>query len=275
MNDPSNNKGFFVQVTLQDKGTPVYPDDVIAVQHTREPGRFLHCGTSSDSAWRQSYISVPGPELGGWVELGVPALTDGGRWVDDVVCDLRLIYEDLMHLYDVPPALSTTESTTTTSPTPPHMVEPQTPVSGFHLLYPVLGQEDRIHLLVNVQTLIIVKILSGQRAKSTWSAPVSKAEVPFQTSCPSDKPEIRSVCEKDAPETSFSYEYATISIPGEHILNITASNGLNSQKLSVKLQAHVPVTGLSVQPWGFHRVLVDIPQVRRLCSHFSVNLLTS
>ncbi|XP_037400188.1 polycystin-1 [Pygocentrus nattereri] len=251
-----------LRVTFEEKGISVYPDDIIAVQHSRKAGEFLHCVSSLNSAWRQSYLYLPGPELGGWVEVGVSVPTDGGQWVDNVVCDLQLIYEDSMLVYGVPPVLSSTQSDLrieTTTPTT-HLVKPQTPVSGLHVLYPVLDKENQIHLPVNVRTIIIVKILSGHNATSAWSAPVFRTGIPFQLSCPPDMSEIQAVCERDTPDVWFSYIYIKLSAQGEQTLNITASNTLNTQMLSVKLQAHIPVTGLNVQPQGFHRVLVDIPQ---------------
>ncbi|KAL7869468.1 hypothetical protein AOLI_G00134560 [Acnodon oligacanthus] len=251
-----------LRVTFEEKGISVYPDDIIAVQHSRKAGEFLHCVSSSDSAWRQSYLSLPGPELGGWVEVGVSVPTDGGQWLDNVVCDLQLIYEDSVLVYSVPPVLSSTQSalrTETTTPTT-RLVKPQTPVSGLHVLYPVLDKENQIHLPVNVQTILIIKILSGHNATSAWSAPVFRTGIPFQLSCPPDMSEIQAVCERDTPDVWFSYVYVKLSAQGEQTLNITASNTLNAQMLSVKLQAHIPVTGLSVQPRDFHRVLVDIPQ---------------
>ncbi|KAI4900305.1 hypothetical protein NFI96_010576 [Prochilodus magdalenae] len=259
---PPASEPVHYRVTLQEKGIPVYPDDIIAVQHSRKAGEFLHCVTSSDSAWQQSYLSLSGPELGGWVEVGVSVPTDGGQWVDNMLCDLRLIYEDPIHLYGVPPVPGSTQSDLRMDATTPttHLVKPQTPVSGLHVLYPALDQENQIHLPVNVQITIIIKILSGHGATSTWSAPVLRTGIPFQLSCPSDMSEIQAVCKRDTPDVWFSYVDIKLSAQGEQTLNITASNTLNSQMLSVKLQAHIPVTGLSIQPQGFYRVLVDIPQ---------------
>ncbi|XP_066519118.1 polycystin-1 [Hoplias malabaricus] len=249
------------RVTLQETAIPVYPDDIIAVQHTRKQGDFLHCDSGSDSAWRQSYISMSRPELGGWLDVGVSGPTDGGQWVDNVVCDLRLVYEDPLHLYAAPSVLSSTQSDLRMdTTTPAGLVRPQSQVSGLHVVYPVLGKGKQIHLRVNVPTVIIIKILSGQSATSMWSAPVSRSGIPFQLSCPMDKLEIQAVCERDTAGTRFSYTYVTFFNQGEHTLNITASNTINSQMLSVKIQAHIPVSGLSIQPQGFHRVLVDIPQ---------------
>lgn len=256
----------FLQVMLKGKQLPVYPDDILAVQHTRKSGEFLHCASSSESAWRQSYISIPGPESGGWVDVSLPALTDGGHWEDNVSCDLRLIYEDPGHLYGPSPVVTGTQSELGIDVSTPRstLIDPQTPVTGMQILYPALGNENRIHVAVNIQTLIVIKILSGRNATSSWSAPVSRAGVAFLTSCPAEISEVQPVCQKDSPDTWFSYAYVMPTNQGEQTLNITASNQMSSQTLSVKIQAHAIITGLRIQPQGFHRVLVNIPQVQ-LC----------
>lgn len=246
------------------KEFPVFPDDILAVQHTRKSGEFLHCTSSSDSTWRQSYISIPGPVWGGWVDVAVSSLTDGGHWVDNMSCDLCLIYNDPGHLYGPSPVVNSTQSELGIDVSTPSsiLIDAQTSVTGLQILYPVFGKENRIHLPVNIQTLIIIKILSGRNATSSWSDPVSMAEVPFVESCPAEISEIQGVCQKDSPDTWFSYAYIMPMSQGEQTLNITASNQLNSQMLIVKIQAHIIITGLRIQPQGFHRVLVDIPQVQ-------------
>lgn len=256
----------YTQVLLEGKAFPVFPDDILAVQHTRESGKFLHCTSGSDSAWRQSYISIPGPEWGGWVDV---AVTDGGRWVDNMSCDLRLIYEDPGHLYG--PVVNSTQSDLSVDLSTPSniRIDAQTPVTGMQILYPVPHKEHQIDLAVNIQILFIIKILSGRNASSSWSAPVSRAGVPFFTSCPTEISDIQNVCQRESPDTWFSYVYVMFTREGEEILSITASNQVNSQMLSVRIHAHNIITGLRIQPPGFHRVLVNIPQVQ--CTYLERN----
>lgn len=241
----------------------MFPDDIVAVQHTRKSEEFLRCLGDSDSAWRQSYISVPGPEWGGWVDVAVSALPDGGQWVDNMSCDLRLIYEDPGHLYGPSPVVNSPQTELGTDMSTPSSIlrDAQTPVTGLQILYPVLGKENRIHVAINASTLIVIKILSGSNATSSWSAPVSRAGIQFLKSCPAEISEIQQVCQRESFDTWFSYAYLMPSSQGEHTLSITASNRLNSQTLSVKIQAYVIITGLRIHPQGFHRVLVNIPQV--------------
>lgn len=256
----------FTQVMFKGKDLPVFPDDILAIQHTRKSGAFLHCASGSDSAWRQSYLSISGPDWGGWVDVAVSALTDRGQWMDNISCDLRLIYEDPGHLYGPSSVVNSTPSDpgVDVSTLSSILIDARTPVTGMQILYPVPDKETRMFLPVNIQTLIIIKILSGRNATSSWSAPVSRAGVPFLTSCPAEISEIQQVCQRDSPDTWFSYAYIILTRQGEQTLNITASNQVNSQTLSVKIQAHDVITGLRIHPQGFHRVLVDIPKVQNL-----------
>ncbi|XP_062859991.1 polycystin-1 [Trichomycterus rosablanca] len=256
---PSASEPVHLTVPLKEKNILVYPDDIVAVQHTRNSEGFLHCVSGSDSGWRQSYRSLSGPEWGGWVDAILSAQADRARWVDGVVCDLRLIHQDNVNVFDVSPQTEIYNVAVTTTSTT--LSKASTPVSGMQLVYPVLSKENEIHLPVNIQTPIILKILSGRNAMSTWSAPVSKTDVPFLPSCTAEVPDIHRVCERVTDDTWCSYVYFMPTSQGEQSLNITASNKLNSQTMSVKVQSHIIITGLSVRPQGFYRVLVDIPQM--------------
>ncbi|KAF7705631.1 hypothetical protein HF521_020917 [Silurus meridionalis] len=257
---PSASEPVHIDVRFKGKKIPVFPDDILAIQHSRKSGEFLHCTSGSDSVWRQSYISIPGPEWGGWVDVALSSLTEGGHWLDNMSCDLRLIYQDPGHLNGVGKVTQNEPSTEVSMPGN-ILIPAQTPVTGMHILYPVLDKDNRIHLAVNVQTLFIIKILSGSNATSSWSGLVSRTEVPFLKSCPEEIPEMIRVCKRDSADTWFSYAPIMATSQGEHTLDVTASNQLNSQRLSVKIQAHVIITGLRIQPQGFHRVLVNIPQM--------------
>ncbi|XP_076856024.1 polycystin-1 [Brachyhypopomus gauderio] len=260
---PPASEPVHFEAMFQEKEVLVYPDDIVAVQHSRDAGAFLHCVSSSDSGWRQSYLSLPGPEWGGWLGGGLTGGLDAGQWVDGVVCDLRIIYQDNVHLYGGSLVPNNTENEFDTATTTPavRLVKAQTPVSEMRVLHPKPDEDNRIHLPINVPTLIIIRILSGHNATSAWSAPVSKTGVPFLLSCPPETPKLQGVCERETPNTWFSYAYVTLYSQGEQTLNITASNNMNSQTLSVKLQAHILLTGLHIEPKGFYRVLVDIPQL--------------
>ncbi|XDV44535.1 hypothetical protein PO909_012797 [Leuciscus waleckii] len=250
---PASTDLTHISAIVQDKHTTVYPDDILALQHTRRAGEFLHCVAGTSSAWRQSYLSMHGPEWGGWLEGTLSAQLGQGQWLDGLVCDLRVIYEDTMPHYGVSPIPNTSQSN--------NPIKAESPVTGLQVLHPKLDKDNQMHVAVHIPTLIVIQIISGGNATSSWSDPVSKNGVPFESSCPAEMPEIEGACVRATLDTWFSHVYVELSSQGEHTLNIMASNSLNSQTLSVRIVSHIPVTRLSIQPQGFSRVLVDIPQL--------------
>lgn len=264
-------------MVLPEKEISVYPDDILAVQHTGPVGSFLQCSSSSRSPWQQSYLSLKGPEWGGWWEGGLSSVPAGEQWSDGVVCDLRVLYADTLHGFAVSPMLSTDQTDpsgytyTGTISTPVrntqarNAMQEESPVLGLAVVHPTPSKEGEIHLPVNLPTLIVIKVLSGSKATSTWSAPVSQTGVPFEASCPPVLFMSQHGCERDTADTWFSQASVVVSTPGLHILNISALNHVTSQSLSVKLQAHQPVSGLRVQPHGDQRMLVDVSQVNTYC----------
>ncbi|KAJ8363622.1 hypothetical protein SKAU_G00124530 [Synaphobranchus kaupii] len=276
---PPSSEPAHINVVLPEKDISVYPDDILAVQHTGPVGSFLHCSSSSSSPWQQSYLSLQGPEWGGWLEGGLSSVPAGEQWSDGVVCDLRVLYADTLHSFAVSPMLSTDQTDpggytyTGTIGTPVRSTQArnamraQSVVSGLVIVHPTLSKEGDIHLPINVPTLIVIKILSGSNATSTWSAPVLETGIHFESYCPPELPASHRGCERDTADTWFSHTSVVLSTPGSHILNISALNRVSSQSMSVKLQAHQPVTGLTVQPHGDRRMLVDVSQVFQAMVH--------
>jgi len=256
----------------------VYPDDVLAVQHTRDSGAFLHCPVSEpslNSPWRQSYLSLRGPEGGGWWEGGLSSAPTGGRWVDGVVCDLRVLYADAVpgkshepfpgrmerprdDVDDLPDAQMTSEPDVDT----PAPTTPPSHISGLEVVHPVPDGENRLHVRVNVPVLVVIKIRSGGTgASSSWSAPVLQTGVLFRPSCPEELTRSWDGCERESPGAWFSS--ATLMLPsaGAHSLEVSAVNSASTQRVGVTVWGYEAVTGLSVEPRGHLRVLTDLAQV--------------
>ncbi|XP_056152724.1 polycystin-1 [Lampris incognitus] len=261
-----------VHVALPDREIMVYPDDVLAIQHTRDAGAFLHClgsDSSPDSPWRQSYLSSQGTGWGGWWEGGLASLLQGGQWVDGVVCDLRILYVDTLHsghgrgLNIEHGDLSDyifTETTTipdiralTTSPTP--LLS-----AALKVIHPQPDEKNQIHVIINVPTLLVVKIISGHKTSSSWSAPVLQMGVPLSPSCPEEVAKSWPGCKRESYDTWFSCVTLVMPLVGAQSMNISVMNALSSQTASVTICGHEEITGLSVEPYGHLRMLVDISQ---------------
>ncbi|XP_034415177.1 polycystin-1 [Cyclopterus lumpus] len=258
-----------LSLLLPDRAIVVYPDDIVAIQHTRDSGAFLHClngDASLSSPWRQSYVSLRRTEWGGWWEGGLTSPPQGGQWVDGAVCDLRMLYVDNLNRateHDDSFGFNQRETTAapdmwalTTGPT----ASARSPF-GLRIVHPVPDEKNRIHVQINVPTLIVIKVLSGGKASSSWSAPVLRTGVPFLPSCPEEVAHSRAGCERQSRDAWFSSATLVLPLVGLQTLNINVMDAVSPQSVSVSVCGYEAVTGLSVEPHGCWRMLVDTPQL--------------
>ncbi|XP_054860443.1 polycystin-1 isoform X2 [Amphiprion ocellaris] len=246
----------------------VYPDDIVAVQHTLDSGAFLHClngEATFNSPWRQSYLSIRGTEWGGWLEGGLTSLPQGSKWVDGVVCDLRMLYVDTIHrATEHDDIFDYTHTETTTVP------DTRSPTGGpnpsvrskfrLNVIHPLPDDKNQIHVQINIPTLIIVKALFGEKAKSSWSAPVLQTGVPFLPSCPEEVVQSSPGCKKQSQDVWFSSVTLLLPSAGVQMLNISVMDVESFQSVRVKVCGYEKVAGLTVEPHGCLRMLVDTSQ---------------
>ncbi|XP_058845967.1 polycystin-1 isoform X1 [Acipenser ruthenus] len=258
-----------INVLLSAQEIHAYPDDILALQHDAGPGSLLHCPSSPGSPWRQSFLSLRGP---GWWEGGLTALEPSLDWVDETVCDLRVLYTDSMRSYAVTPLLNTAPSqpgpytysvavsNPVSSTTESCTVAIHSRVAGLQIIHPQ-PTRGNIHLFLKQPALVVIKILAGSNATATWSAPVLLSAAPFQPSCPPEVLGQAPGCKRDTLDTWFSSAPVLLASLSSQLLNITVSNQISSQSLSVALQSHEAVGGLRMFPSGAYRMLVDVSQV--------------
>lgn len=250
----------------------VYPDDIVAIQHTRNSGTFLHCLKSEafiTSPWRQSYLSLRGAEWEGWWKGGLTSLSQKGQWVDGVVCDLRMLYVDNLHKGTEQEDIfgfTHTEATTAPDITPMPIGSSQslTTKFGLDVIHPLPDEKNQIQVQINVPTLIVIKVLSGEKARSSWSAPVLQTGVPFLPSCPEEVISSWPGCKIQFHEVWFSSVTLVLPSVGVQTMNITVMDEVSSESVSVIVCGYEAVTGLSVEPHGHLRMLVDVSQVRKM-----------
>ncbi|KAF3704724.1 Polycystin-1 Autosomal dominant polycystic kidney disease 1 protein -like protein Precursor [Channa argus] len=257
-----------MSLLLSDHEIMVYPDDIVAIQHTRDSGTFLHCfnrEASINSPWRQSYLSLRGAEWEGWWKGSLISLSQGGQWVDGVVCDLRMLYVDNLHRgtkhVDV---FGFTHTVQTTVPDVRALTTGPFPNLGskfrLHLIHPRPDKKNQIHVQINSPTLIVVKVFSGETARSSWSAPVLQSGVPFSPSCPEEVIQFWPGCNTQFSEAWFSSVTLVSPSVGVQTMNISVSDAMSSESVSVKVCSYEAVTRLSVEPHGLWRMLVDMSQ---------------
>nr|XP_014345291.1 PREDICTED: polycystin-1-like [Latimeria chalumnae] len=257
-----------INVLLMGKEIHVYPDDIIVIQHDGKAGSLINCQQSTSSPWRQSYLSLV---RSSWWEKELMSLPSS-TWVDSVVCDLRVLYTDDMQSFAVTPLLNIGQtdpgiysytvtvqnpiSTTTATCT----VETRTQISGLQIIYPQ-PVNGKINIPTNQETIIVVKIITGSNATATWSAPIKQKGVKFHDSCPVSIRSCAPACRRDTKDTWFSFVHVTVTELRSDILNVSVSNEISSQNISVGIQSHDVIKGLQMIPAGSRRMLVDVSQV--------------
>uniref|UniRef100_H3B277 Polycystin 1, transient receptor potential channel interacting n=1 Tax=Latimeria chalumnae TaxID=7897 RepID=H3B277_LATCH len=267
LNTPKPGQVVF-QVLLMGKEIHVYPDDIIVIQHDGKAGSLINCQQSTSSPWRQSYLSLV---RSSWWEKELMSLPSS-TWVDSVVCDLRVLYTDDMQSFAVTPLLNIGQtdpgiysytvtvqnpiSTTTATCT----VETRTQISGLQIIYPQ-PVNGKINIPTNQETIIVVKIITGSNATATWSAPIKQKGVKFHDSCPVSIRSCAPACRRDTKDTWFSFVHVTVTELRSDILNVSVSNEISSQNISVGIQSHDVIKGLQMIPAGSRRMLVDVSQV--------------
>uniref|UniRef100_K7FA56 Polycystin 1, transient receptor potential channel interacting n=1 Tax=Pelodiscus sinensis TaxID=13735 RepID=K7FA56_PELSI len=245
----------------------VYPDDIIGIQHNAAVNSLLQCPQSSHSPWRQSYISLM---KDGWWEGSIGSFSHP-TWVDHVVCDLRVTFVDVARSFAAMPLLArhlepgaytytATVRNAISSRQVDCTVQVQTKVSGLQIIHPALAS-GKLHVASKRETLIVVKILSGCSAAAHWTAPVNRAGVLFEATCPGSLTARVPACHRDTADTWFSSALLRMEEPRTETLNVLVANEISSQKLSVKIQSYDAIEGLRVVPHGPRRMLVDVSQV--------------
>ncbi|XP_068614855.1 polycystin-1-like [Brachionichthys hirsutus] len=255
-----------ISLLLPDRAITVFPDDIVALQHTRKSGTFLHCLTGDaviNSPWQQSYLSLMGAEWGGWWEGGLTFVPQDGQWVDEVVCDLKMLYMDNQRGTAYDGNFGFTPQETTTPPDSlPLTNDPaglQT-TSGLDVIHPMPDEKNQIHVQINVATLIVIRVLSGQKARSFWSGPVRQREVPFFPFCPDEVTQSWPGCERDSHEYWFSSVTLVMPSVGSEMLNISVTDAVRFQSTILRVFGYEAVTELRVEPHGCPRMLVETPQ---------------
>ncbi|XP_047466063.1 polycystin-1 [Mugil cephalus] len=257
-----------LRLVLPERAIMVYPDDVVAIQHTLDSGAFLHCLNSEaslNSPWHQSYLSFRGTEWGGWLEGGLTSLPKGSKWVDGVVCDLRMMYVDTLHgATSHEHIFGDSHTETSTAPDIRPLTGGPNPSlrSKFrlHVIHPLPDANNQIHVQINIPTLIVVEALFGENARSSWSGPVLQTGVPFLQSCPEEVLQSSPGCEKQSSEAWFSAVTLVLPSVGAQVLNISVTDVESFESVSVKVCGYEAVTGLSVEPYGCPRMLIDTSQ---------------
>lgn len=244
-----------LQVQLSHLSHSVHPDDILSIQHTGKQKSFLRCNSSPDSPWRQTYASMTSE---GWLADSI--MLDSAIWVDDVVCDLRVLYgsgsrslvvSSLLNsfqedgTYEIRAALSNGVSSTVTSCD----VTILSPVSDLDIVYPAQGT-DCLHVVTNHPTLVVISAQSSSPAHVQWSTMVQSGESLLQQKCPLDVSSKLSVCTTPSTNVGFAWMWLSLGHPQTTRLSILVTNEVSSINLTMPIQSYDAIQGLLIHSDG-------------------------
>ncbi|XP_072259282.1 polycystin-1-like [Pyxicephalus adspersus] len=257
-----NTKERNIQVQLSHLGHSVHPDDILSIQHTGNQESFLRCRSNLDSPWRQTYARMAHQ---GWLEDAF--LLDSAVWVDNMVCDLRVLYgSELRSLvvssllnglqedgtYVVSAAISNRISSTVTSCD----VNILSPVSDLHIVFPEL-ETDCLNIVTHHPTLVVISAQSSSLAHVQWSTVAQSGESALQQQCPSDVSSKLPACTATSLDIGFSWMWLSLDHPQITKLTILVTNKVSAINLTMPIQSYDAIQGLSVDSDGPDHVILN------------------
>ncbi|XP_071968490.1 polycystin-1-like isoform X3 [Engystomops pustulosus] len=259
---PPSSKRQNFQVLLSDLSHPVYPDDILSIQHTGVKGSFLHCTYSSDSFWRQSYITTTHV---GWLRDSV--LKDPISWVDDVVCDLRILYGSEENSLVVSPllwgfqeagtytitAVLTNEVSSTKATCEVKILSPVTDVQVVH----PTPYNDTLHLLTQEDNLVVISVRGTSVLHVEWFTTLQSGESIMQDECPPDIAPSLPICAAHSMDLRFSWMLLHFDSPQSNILSIQLTDEVGDQSVTVQVQAHDAIQGLHIRTEGSDHIQLN------------------
>ncbi|XP_069807967.1 polycystin-1-like [Dendropsophus ebraccatus] len=262
---PSTKRQNF-QVFLSSLSYSVHPDDIISVQHTGVKGSFLHCTSSSESLWRQSYITMMHQ---GWMKESV--LIDSVTWVDDVVCDFHVMYGSESHSLVISPLLwgfqeagrytitaaLTNEVSSATAMCEVNIVNPITDVQIVH----PTSWNDTLHLLTHQDNLVVITARSTSVVHVHWLTSLLSTESVMQPECPSDIVSTLQMCTAHSADVRFSWTLLHFNNPQITLLSIQLTNEVSIKSVTMQVQAHDAIQGLQIQTDGSNHIQLNQTQM--------------
>ncbi|XP_044155397.1 polycystin-1-like [Bufo gargarizans] len=248
-----------IQVLLSELSYSVHPDDILSMQHTGVKGSFLHCSSSSDSLWRQSYITM---SHGGWLKESIRI--DSVSWVDDVVCDLHVMYGSEAHSLVVSPLLwglqeagtytvSAILTNVVSSTTATCKVNIASPITDVQIVHP-MPCNGSLHLLTQVVNLVVISACSTSVVHVHWLTAMQSGESIMQQECPSTIASSLPICTTHSKDVKFSGMSLHFNNPQSTLLSIQLTGEVNVKSIIVEVQAHDAIQGLRIHIDGSNHI---------------------
>ncbi|XP_075117978.1 polycystin-1-like [Leptodactylus fuscus] len=262
----ASHKSRNLQVLLSHLSYTVHPDDILSIQHTGVAGSFLRCVSSSDSPWRQSYVTLT---HGGW--LRESARVDSAHWVDDVVCDLHVLYGSEAHSLVVSPLLwgfqdagaytvSAVLANAVSSTTATCEVNVLSPVTDVQIVHPT-PSNGSLYLRTQEDNLVVVSARSSGAVHAHWVTSLQSGESIMQPECPSDVASSLPICAARPADVRFSWLLLHFDSPQSTELSIQVTNGVSMKSITVPLRVYDAIQGLQIHTGGSNHIEINQTQV--------------
>ncbi|XP_053577991.1 polycystin-1-like [Bombina bombina] len=263
---PPDPKKRNLQVLLSHLSLSVHPDDILAVQHNAEQGSLLRCAPSPGSPWSQSYISIIHNE---WWEGSPDLMADS--WVDNMVCDVRVTFTSakrslvLSHLlsgfpdpgtYKISAILHNAVSKTVAT----CEINVLSPVTDLKIVHPSLLNET-LNVATHESTLLVISAKSSSPAHVQWSPPIQSTDSTMHLDCPQSLASSLPICIHPPMGALFAWTRLSLQEPHQTVITVLVSNEVSFQNVSLKVQSHEPIQGLSIQPDGERHIQLHQTQV--------------
>ncbi|XP_068118214.1 polycystin-1-like [Hyperolius riggenbachi] len=255
-----------IQVQLSHLSHSVYPEDVISIQHTGDKGSFMRCASSLDSPWRQTYASMTNQ---GWLEDTF--VLDFATWVDNVVCDLQVLYGSELQSLVVSPllggfqeegtySLSAVVSNGISSAAASCDVTVLSPVSELQVIYPALGP-DSLHVVTQDPKLVVLSARSSSPARVQWSMMEQSGEALLQPTCPSNLSSSLMICTATPADVGFAWMWLHFDQPQVSTFTMVVSNEVSAVNLSVPIHSHDAIQELRIHSNGPDHIILNQTRV--------------
>ncbi|KAM4663485.1 polycystin-1-like [Discoglossus pictus] len=255
-----------LQVLLSPLSLSVHPDDILSIQHSTVQGSLLRCAPSPGSPWSQSYISMMHR---GWLDGSLSVMSH--TWVDDVVCELRVTFVSEMRslvispllsgftdpgLYSVHATLHNAVSKTMASCD----IRILSAVSDLRLVHP-LNYADPLHVATQNSTLLVLSAQSSSPTFVQWTGPITTTENILHKECPKSLISLLPACSHLTESSGFTWAWLCLDKPQSVVITALVTNEISAQNLTLQVQSHEPIQGLSVQPEGLRYLQVHQTQM--------------
>ncbi|XP_045397110.1 polycystin-1 isoform X1 [Lemur catta] len=250
-------------VTLLGQDVPVFPGDLIGLQHDAGPGALLRCPLAPGHSGLQApYLFT---NASAWLAR-LPAQLEGAR--AGPACALRLLAatERLTPLLGLGPnpglqrpgryAVRAVVGNSVSRHNLSCIFSVVSPVTGLRVIHPA-PQDGHLFVPTNGSALVL-QVDAGANATATARWPGGNVSAPFEAACPATVATLVPGCHQETNDTLFSVLALPGLSEGEHAVEVVAENSASRANLSLRVTAEEPICGLRAMPSPEARVLQGV-----------------